>query len=109
MPKSLSSPSFSFKESRSIRSVISSSHKPPIPTIHSVPRLVVYKPTGRFHYTPGRLNEELVSRAHEIVEAMEKHMLAALDPEKRVQILNALRNRADSLEAKADKIAAVPT
>jgi DNA-binding MarR family transcriptional regulator len=50
--------------------------------------------------------EELVSRAHETVEAIEKRMLAALDPEERLKLLNALRSCTDSLEAKADEIAA---
>jgi DNA-binding MarR family transcriptional regulator len=50
--------------------------------------------------------EELVSRAHEIVEAIEKRMLAALDPEERLQLLNALRSCTDSLQAKVDEIVA---
>ncbi|MDX6381334.1 MAG: hypothetical protein QOI57_2358 [Rubrobacteraceae bacterium] len=50
--------------------------------------------------------EELVSRAHEMVEAIETRMLAGLNPEDRLQLLNALRSCVDSLEAKADRIAA---
>lgn len=50
--------------------------------------------------------EELVSRAHEIVETIEKRMLASLDPQERLQLLNALRSCVGSLEGNADKMAA---
>ena len=50
--------------------------------------------------------EELVSRAHEIVEAVEQRMLAGLYPEERLWLPNLLRSRTDSLEAKADKTVA---
>ena len=50
--------------------------------------------------------EELVSQAHEMVEAIETRMLVGLNPEDRLQLLNALRSCVDSLEAEADKKAA---
>lgn len=50
--------------------------------------------------------EDLLSRAHEIVDAIEKRMLAGLNPDDRLRLLEALRSCTDSLEAKADKVAA---
>jgi hypothetical protein len=44
-----------------------------------------------------------VSRAHEIVGAIEQRILGVLDGEKRLRLLNALRSCTGSLEAKADK------
>jgi DNA-binding MarR family transcriptional regulator len=48
---------------------------------------------------------ELVSRAHEMVEAIEQRMLAGLDRDERLQLLNALRSCTGSLGTKADKTA----
>ncbi len=49
--------------------------------------------------------EKLVSRAHEIVEAIEQRMLARLDRDERLRLSNALRSCTGSLETKADKTA----
>jgi hypothetical protein len=51
--------------------------------------------------------EEVMSRAHEIVEAIEQRMLAGLDRYERLRLLNALRSCTGSLEARAGKAAGI--
>jgi DNA-binding MarR family transcriptional regulator len=51
--------------------------------------------------------EEVMSRAHEIVEAIEQRMLAGLDRYERLRLLNALRSCTGLLEARAGKAAGI--